>query len=252
MLDRIFAGIRKREFYLLYQPIVAAASGKPVAVEALLRWGAMEGPIPNSTFLPVAEMTGAIIELGTFALAQACRDALQWPTLKIAVNISAVQLREKAFADRVCSIVRDAGLPFERLELEIVESALIDDFDHAQRELTKLRKTGIGIALDDFGTGYSSLTYLRKLPIDKLKIDTSITADIGTVQSASIVQALVALARAIGLKITAEGVETQEQQRFLRACGCHCLQGYLFSKPVSARIITDSFAASEPALQARA
>jgi EAL domain-containing protein (putative c-di-GMP-specific phosphodiesterase class I) len=252
MLERILAGIRNREFHLVYQPIVAAASGEPIGVEALLRWVALEGPVPTSIFLPVAEMTGVIVELGTYALAQACLDALQWPHLKVSVNVSAVQVREKSFSERVCSVVKDTGLPFERLELEIVESALIGDFDHAKKELLKLREAGIGIALDDFGTGYSSLTYLRQLPLDKLKIDRSITADIGTVQSASIVQALVALARAIGLKITAEGVETQEQQRFLRACGCHYLQGYLFSMPVSAQTITEHLAGSESRVSVRA
>jgi EAL domain-containing protein (putative c-di-GMP-specific phosphodiesterase class I) len=242
MLERILAGIRNDEFHLVYQPVMEAASCTPVAVEGLLRWAAADGPVPAGTFLPIAETTGMIIELGALALTQACLDALHWPNLKIAVNVSAIQLREKVFSERVRSIVSDTGLPFERLELEIVESALIEDFDHAKTQLSTLRDLGITIALDDFGTGYSSLTYLRKLPLDKLKIDGSITADIGTVHSASIVQALVALARAIGLKVTAEGVETPEQQRFLRACGCHYLQGYLFSRPVSAQTITELFA----------
>jgi EAL domain-containing protein (putative c-di-GMP-specific phosphodiesterase class I) len=138
-------------------------------------------------------------------------------------------------------------LPFNRLELEIVESSFIDDFEVADQALVRLRSLGIRIALDDFGTGYSSLTYLRRLTLDKIKIDQSFVAGVDMVQSAAIVQAIVALGRALGFKITAEGVETLEQHRFLRACGCHYLQGFLFSKPVAAAIIGEKLAdASSP------
>jgi EAL domain-containing protein (putative c-di-GMP-specific phosphodiesterase class I) len=240
--ERILSGIRDGEFELLYQPQLTADGERVVAVEALLRWTTAEGPVPVVEFIANAETSGAILELGAFALRQACLDALDWPQVRIAVNISALQLREQNFAKTVEGIVREVGLPLERLELEIVESALIEDFAHAEAQITELRRLGMTVALDDFGTGYSSLTYLRKLPLDKLKIDGSIVADVDKVQSAAIVQALVALARAIGLKITAEGVETESQHRFLRACGCHYLQGYLFSRPVRADVITEMLA----------
>jgi EAL domain-containing protein (putative c-di-GMP-specific phosphodiesterase class I) len=239
---RILDGIRNSEFHLLYQPLVTADGARLVAVEALLRWTTASGAIPLEEFLGIAEASGTINELGAFALRQACLDALDWPQIRVAVNVSAVQLRAQNFSETVETIVGETGLPFERLELEIVESALIGDFEHAERQLANLRRLGIKIALDDFGTGYSSLTYLLKLPLDTLKIDGSIVAGVGKIQSASIVQAIVAMARAIGLKVTAECVETEEQHRFLRACGCHYLQGYLFSRPVAASVISEKLA----------
>jgi EAL domain-containing protein (putative c-di-GMP-specific phosphodiesterase class I) len=239
---RILDGIRNSEFHLLYQPLVTADGARLVAVEALLRWTTASGAIPLEEFLGIAEASGTINELGAFALRQACLDALDWPQIRVAVNVSAVQLRAQNFSETVETIVGETGLPFERLELEIVESALIGDFEHAERQLANLRRLGIKIALDDFGTGYSSLTYLLKLPLDTLKIDGSIVAGVDKVQSAAIVHAIVAMARAIGLKVTAECVETEEQHRFLRACGCHSLQGYLFSRPVSASVISEKLA----------
>jgi EAL domain-containing protein (putative c-di-GMP-specific phosphodiesterase class I) len=242
---RILKGIKDGEFELLYQPQLTADGARMVAVEALLRWTTATGPVPVGEFIASAEKSGAIHELGAFALRQACLQAVAWPQIRVAVNVSAVQLRDPDFSQAVKKIVGETGLPFERLELEIIESALIEDFDHAERQFADLRRLGMTVALDDFGTGYSSLTYLRKLPLDKLKIDGSIVADIDKVQSAAIIQALVALARALGLKITAEGVETEQQQRFLKACGCHYVQGYLFSRPVKAALIAEMLADEE-------
>jgi EAL domain-containing protein (putative c-di-GMP-specific phosphodiesterase class I) len=237
--NEIIKGLERGEFYVLYQPFLTNDGARIAGVEALLRWnrpGLKTGP---GEFIKVAEQTGAIHELGLFVLRQACRDALQWPALSVAVNISAPQLLDPLFVKTVQTIVQESGLPFARLELEIVESAFIEDFEIAEQAISRLRKLGIRIALDDFGTGYSSLTYLRRLPLDKIKIDQSFVAGVDTVGSAAIVQAVVALGRALGLKITAEGVETQDQYRFLRACGVQYMQGYLFSCPVAAAAISE-------------
>ena len=240
MHQQILNGIENDEFHLVYQPQMLADGSRMVAVEALVRWEHPErGAIGPATFTEIAEATGAIVELGAFVLRRACEDAMAWPGIGVAVNISAVQLRDPDFAGNVEQIIREVGLPFSRVELEIVESVFIEDFDLAISAINHFRALGIRIALDDFGTGFSSLTYLRKLPLDKLKIDKSFIDDVAQVQSAAIVQAVAALSRALGLKITAEGVETVEQQRFLRVCGCHYLQGYLFSRPVAADKISE-------------
>jgi len=238
MRSKILAGLRNNEFHLVYQPQMTADGSSAMSIEALVRWTTAEGPVPLDIFLKAAEENGSIVELGEAILERACLDALNWPRLRVAVNVSAVQIRELNFPQRVEQIVRSTGLPFHRLEIELVESVFIENFEQARTTLNYFRSLGITIALDDFGTGYSSLTYLCKLPLDKIKIDRSFITNIDKVSSAAIVQAIVALARALGLKVTAEGVETQEQQRFLKACGVHFLQGYLFSKPVPAEAIS--------------
>ena len=235
MRDEMLTGLRKGEFHVVYQPQMLSDGSRMIAVEALLRWNSpTRGPVGPADFITIAERDGVINELGAFVLRQACVDALDWPGLTVSVNISSLQLRTPAFADFVEATIRETGLPGQRLELEIVESALIEDFEQVADMLRRFRRQGIKTALDDFGTGYSSLTYLRKLPLDKLKIDKSFVQDLDAVQTAAIIQAVVAMSRAIGLKITAEGVETEAQRLFLRVCGCHYLQGYLFSRPVSA------------------
>jgi len=242
--SEIANGLQRGEFCVLYQPFFASNGTGMAGVEALLRWNHPSRPrMGPDEFIIAAERSGIIFDLGQFVLREACRDAVQWPSLSIAVNVSALQLLDPRFVDCVQTAAQEAGLPFERLELEIVESSFIKDFAIAEQALTRLRSLGIKIALDDFGTGYSSLTYLRRLPFDKIKIDRSFVAGVDMVQSAAIVQAVVALGRALGFKITAEGVETEEQRRFLRACGCHYLQGYLFSKPVAGAIIGEKLAA---------
>jgi diguanylate cyclase len=239
MHNEIFNGLRRGEFYVWYQPFLTNDGARIAGVEALARWNHPSRRIGPGEFIKVAERSGAIHELGLFVLRQACRDALQWPALIVAVNVSAPQLLDPHFAETVQTIVQEAGLPFARLELEIVESAFIEDFERAEQAIIRLRKLGIRIALDDFGTGYSSLTYLRKLPLDKIKIDQSFVAEVDMVGSAAIVQAVVALGRALGLKITAEGIETENQYRFLRACGVHYMQGYMFSMPVAAAAVSE-------------
>ncbi|MBX9741453.1 MAG: EAL domain-containing protein [Beijerinckiaceae bacterium] len=235
MLPDLAAAIRNNDLFLLYQPQVTADGRNLVAAEALVRWRDPErGIVPPDQFVQLAERNGLIDQLGSWVLEHACREAASWTGVTVAVNVSPLQFRRPDFVAFVTHTVREAGLDFRRLEIEITESAYFDDPDRAEEALRELRALGIRIALDDFGTGYSSLSYMRRLPLDKIKIDKSFITEIGHVDGAAIVQAVVALARALGLKVTAEGVETVEQQRFLRACGCHFLQGYLFSKPVPA------------------
>jgi len=220
---------------LHYQPLVDA-EGAMVGVEALMRWTTTaHGQLPPAQVIPIAEETGLIIPLGEWVLREACTAARRWPDLFVAINLSPVQFRTPGFVDRVLDIVRSSGVRPEQLELEVTEGVLIDDDDLVRAGLARLRAGGLRIALDDFGTGYSSLSYLRKFEVDKIKIDRSFIQHLGhTVDSAAIIHAVVTLGHAIGLTVTAEGVETREQQRFLTQAGCNQMQGYLFSQPVPA------------------
>jgi EAL domain-containing protein (putative c-di-GMP-specific phosphodiesterase class I) len=171
--------------------------------------------------------------LGEWVLRQACHAAGHWPNLFIAVNLSPTQLRSHDFVERVLAILKESGTDPHRIELEVTESVLLNDDDHMRETLRKLRAVGLRIALDDFGTGYSSLSYLRRFEVDKIKIDRSFVQQLGnTAESAAIVTAVVTLGHAMGLAVTAEGVETPEQSNFLSAVGCNTLQGYLFSRAV--------------------
>lgn len=231
--------IAQNRLVLHYQPQFTADGARMECVEALVRWQDPErGLIPPRLFVPMAEKSGLIGELGAWVMRRACRDGAQWSGLTIAVNVSPFQFRDPGLVDFVRSTADAAGLPFNRLEVEITEGAYFDDVERAQIELKRLRALGIGVALDDFGTGYASLTYLRKLPFTKIKIDKTFVDECQSVGAAAIIHAVVAMSRALGLKVTAEGVETAAQQQFLRAAGCHYLQGYLFSKPVTVEEIT--------------
>lgn len=227
------------ELTLHYQPQVAADGSRIVSVEALLR---VQKPEPRfvsaADVLAFFEAPDDAEALDWWVFRTAATDALRWPEISVGINVSAARFREPDFADRALALVREIGADPKRLEIEIVESSFIDDFDTALANIERLRDHGFRVALDDFGTGYSSLTYLLKLPIDKLKIDKSFVDGIGTVQSTVIVQAVVALARALGLKITAEGVETEEQWRFLKIAGCHLMQGWYFAKALPAAEIS--------------
>lgn len=226
--------IRTAEFKLFYQPQVTADGTGIAALEALIRHEHPEqGLIPPSHFLP--RFTYEELEnLDWWVLQQAARDLERWPDLTVSVNVAATQLQREDFAGRALDMILASGHDPKSFELEIVESSVIADFDMAFRNVVRLREAGVRIALDDFGTGYSSLTYLLKFPLDKVKIDRSFVETLHTMQGVAIIQAIVALARSIGLKVTAEGVESAEQQRFLRAIGCHYLQGYFFAKPMPA------------------
>ncbi len=226
----------RREFDLDYQPIMNIASGEIVGVEALMRWQSpTRGAVTPDTFIPVAEETGLILPLGEWALRKACAAAATWPPdMRIAVNVSAMQIRNDGFARSVISALAFSGVPAQRLELEITETVLMDESDRVLRMLNQLRGLGIHVALDDFGIGYSSLGYLRRFPVDKIKIDRSFIRDIGNRDTAAIVRAVIGLGAQLGITVTAEGVETEAQLDLLRREGCVEAQGYLIGIPVKA------------------
>jgi EAL domain-containing protein (putative c-di-GMP-specific phosphodiesterase class I) len=184
-------------------------------------------------FVPIAEQCGVIVRLGEWVLEQVCRDTHRWPLRSVSVNVSAVQLRRPDFADRVLHIMKQAGFAPERLEIEITETSFIENAAACQVNLVRLREEGVQVALDDFGTGYSSFSHLEALSVDRLKIDRSFVSGIApTREGSAIISAIMELAKASGLKVTAEGVETLEQRRFLARIGCNSLQGYLLARPM--------------------
>jgi diguanylate cyclase len=233
------ATIEKGELTVAYQPIVNNSGEVVVGVEALCRWNHPErGEIPPSEFIPIAEHSGLIIALGEWVLRQACIDGNAWPHITVSVNVSPLQFRRADFVDVVERILADTGFDPTRLELEVTESTLLGNVDTAELAMFRLKALGVRLALDDFGTGYSSLLYLRRFPFDKLKIDRSFVHSIErAADAAAIVHAVVSLGRGLGMKVTAEGVETAEQQLFLRAAGVHMMQGYRFGRPGTAAAI---------------
>ena len=217
-----------------YQPCVDLQNNKITGCEALLRWRHPErGMVSPAEFIPIAEETGLINQIGEWVLTTACAEATTWPEdIKLAVNVSPVQFKSGTLALKIVAALAASGLAASRLELEITEAVLIRDDDAALAILHQLRAIGVRIALDDFGTGYSSLSYLQRFPFDKIKIDRCFVTDIEDPDgSSSIVQAVVNIAAARHMTTTAEGVETKQQQQLLRALGCSEMQGYLFSKP---------------------
>ena len=224
-------------FEIVYQPLVSLGDSRVTGCEALLRWRhPLRGLISPVEFIPVAEDTGMINELGDWVLNKACSEAVSWPDdVRVAVNVSPVQFRNPAFSLKVAMALANSGLPARRLELEITEAVLIRDDDAALAMLYYLRGLGVRIALDDFGTGYSSLSYLQRFPFDKIKIDRCFIKEVAEPDgSACIVQAIVNIAAARHMTTTAEGVETEAQLDALRGLECTEMQGYLFSKPLSA------------------
>ena len=234
------AAIENDQLDVAYQPVVNASGEKIVGVEALARWSHPErGFISPVEFIPLAEHSGLIIELGEWILRRACRDGKAWPKLSVAVNVSPVQFRQADFVETVERVLAETGFDPKRLELEVTESTLIGNVEIAETAMLRLKALGVRLALDDFGTGYSSLHYLRRFPFDKLKIDRSFVLSIEkAADAAAIVHAIVSLGRGLGMKVTAEGVETAEQHLFLRAAGVHFMQGFRFSKPCSAADIS--------------
>jgi predicted signal transduction protein with EAL and GGDEF domain len=222
-----------------YQPFLNLRDDRITGCEALLRWRHPErGMIPPSEFIPVAEETGLISELGKWVLATACVEAASWPDgIKLAVNVSPVQFKDDSFALKVVAALAASGLAASRLELEITEAVLIRDDEAALAILHQLRAAGVRIALDDFGTGYSSLSYLQRFPFDKIKIDRCFVDAV--VESPSIVQAVVNIAAARNIVTTAEGVETEAQRDLLRTLGCTEMQGYLFSPARPAAVLKE-------------
>lgn len=231
-----------------YQPLMDIGGQQMVGIEALLRWHhPTRGLIAPAEFIAIAEETGLIIPLGEWVLAEACVTQQRFPELLVAVNVSPVQFRSTGFVERVMAIVSQNGGDPKRLELEITEGVLIEDEREARAIIVALREAGFRIALDDFGTGYSSLNYLSNFPVDKIKIDRSFTQSLGVAEnSVAIVESVVKLGHAMGLMVTAEGVETPGQMSALADAGCNQLQGYLFSQAVPADQLAALMISSAP------
>ncbi|HEY8277496.1 MAG TPA: bifunctional diguanylate cyclase/phosphodiesterase [Methyloceanibacter sp.] len=226
--------LSRDEFDVVYQPEFDLTTGAQCAAEALIRWHhPVHGKIAPTHFISVAEDTGLIVPLGEWVLRRACSDAVTWPApLTVAVNLSPAQFRDGDIAETVADILQETDLPAHRLELEITESLLINDTEEVLDKLNRLRKLGVSIAMDDFGTGYSSLSYLARFPFNKIKIDRSFIRNM-TQDSVveAIVKTIITLGRSLGVTITAEGVETEEQARRLREYGCPQVQGFLYGYP---------------------
>ena len=227
--------LKRDQFVLYYQPIVSAQTQAVVGFEALLRWQHPKlGLVPPNLFIPIAEETGLIAEIGEWVIKTACRDAATWPDdISVSVNISPRQLVIPALPNAVSEALVRSHLPPNRLELEVTESIFMSDTDCSLDVLRRVRGLGVGIALDDFGTGYSSLGYLNKTIFHTLKIDGSFVRDAAVrSETVAIIRAIVALANGFRMTITAEGIETAEDFERMREFGCHKLQGYLFGRPM--------------------
>lgn len=241
MERQLLEAIEANQLFLVYQPQISFATSRIVGMEALIRWNHPEmGLIPPGEFIPLAEETGAIVAIGEWVLATACRELGRWleegvAPLRLALNISGRQFNDPGLVPSVRRTLELTGFPPNLLELELTESVIMEDVVDAARRLADLRALGINLAVDDFGTGYSSLSYLKRFPIRSLKVDRSFVRDIAHDESsASIARAIIAFGSALGLKVIAEGVETHDQHDILRSSGCDELQGFLFSRPVSA------------------
>ncbi len=233
--------IEREEFILHYQPKVDLRTGKISGMEALVRWQSPKrGLVPPFHFIPIAEQTGLISQIGEWVIKTACSQVKTWLEMgienaRVAVNLSVVQLRKRDFAERLIALLQEHEVPLQYIELEITESVIMQNITTAVDTIEKLHDAGIKISLDDFGTGYSSLSYLKRLPIDTVKLDRSFISEITTdTNDAAIVSSMIELSHSMGLKVIAEGVETQEQLDLIRSLNCDELQGYLFSKPVIA------------------
>jgi len=240
---RMPVAIAEGELILHYQPQYDLRRDRIVGAEALVRWQHPEfGLLAPIEFVPLAEESGWIVPLGAWVLREACRQAKVWhergyPGLRISVNVASRQLRELGFQNLVRAVLAECGLRPESLELEITESALVEDVETTAETFNALKRLGVRISIDDFGTGYSALSYLKHLPVDVLKIDRSFVCDVTTDPvNATIIETIVQLARGLGLATVAEGVETPEQLLMLGSFGCHRLQGFLFGRPVAAEV----------------
>ncbi|WP_158675458.1 putative bifunctional diguanylate cyclase/phosphodiesterase [Thiohalobacter thiocyanaticus] len=242
--------LQRNEFTLHFQPQLSIDSGQVIGVEALLRWNQRErGAISPAEFIPVAESTGLIMEIGQWVLFEACRQVTEWqaaglPPVRVAVNISPVQFRHRHLLDSIMHALHSSGVDPQLLEIELTESLIMRDADTTISTLRRLRELGVEVSVDDFGTGYSSLSYLTRFPINKIKLDQSFVRDIHKPDGAAIARTVITLGQTLDMRVMAEGVETYEQLAFLREHGCHEAQGFLFSRPMPGgaiqRLLTDS------------
>ena len=238
LVSDLHEALPKEEFQLFYQPKVCAFDNRVIGFEALLRWNSEKnGLVMPGKFIPIAEQSGMIVQIGAWVLQEACvfagrlKDA-GYEDIHIAVNISPRQLMQEDFVQQVMAIIEITQVDLKCLEIEITESIAIEEFNQNVGKLKSLRELGLKISLDDFGTGYSSLTYLKRLPINTLKLDREFIRDMSEQESEKIIGALIKLAHEMGLKVIAEGVEVEWQAEFLKLKGCDQLQGYLFSRPI--------------------
>ncbi|SET25735.1 putative bifunctional diguanylate cyclase/phosphodiesterase [Kosakonia radicincitans] len=245
LLNDLWLALERQEFRLVYQPKFKAPSGPVIGFEALLRWHhPFQGVLSPEVFLPLAEKTGLIIPLGNWVVDEACRQLSEWRKQghlewSIAVNLSTMQFEQNGLVQTILDALKKHDVPPEKLILEVTETTAMSNPDESVRVLTELTNAGVQASIDDFGTGYSSLLYLKRLPACELKIDRAFVRELCKEgEDATIVSAIVALAKTLNLKVVAEGVETEEQQAFLTELGCNTLQGYLLGKPVSAESIT--------------
>lgn len=234
------SAIEEQQLSVVYQPIVRASDLAVVSLEALVRWDSKEfGRVSPADFIPVAEETGFIHDIGRFVFQRACEDLGAWPGLKVSVNVSPVQLRDPNFANDLAAIARRNGVVPNRFKLELTEGLLVRNPTIAKRKLARLKSMGFGLSLDDFGTGFSSIGYLRQFPFDWLKIDKSFVSELGTNPTANaLIQSMIALGDAMDIAVVAEGIETPEQLKLLRLLQCEFVQGYHLAKPMSASDVT--------------
>jgi len=232
--------VKENEFRVVYQPKIDLRTGKITAMEALIRWQHPEkGLVPPDQFIPVAEKTGFINKIGAWILRKSCEQIREWidngrKDIRVAVNVSMMQLASETFIEELFSILEETGVEARNLELEITETAVMEDVEVASRQLQNLRSSGVYISIDDFGTGYSSLAYLKSFALDYLKIDSSFVADMERdINDAALIAAVIAMAHRLGLRVVAEGVETEAQLEHLRHLQCDEVQGFLLSKPVT-------------------
>jgi diguanylate cyclase (GGDEF)-like protein len=232
------SAIKQNEFYVVYQPQISYKDGRVVGAEALLRWlHPTRGLVPPDLFIPIAEVNRSIVDIGKWVLKATCQQIQQWESegihLKIAVNFSAVQLKDLAVEDLILSTLNEFDLKSNCLEVEITETGFMENLEQAVATLTHLQEAGISSAVDDFGTGYSSLSYLKKMPVNKLKIDKQFVRDLLIDEDdTAIVNAIIQLGKSLGYNVIAEGVETKEQEAYLKTHGCDMAQGFYYSKPV--------------------
>jgi EAL domain-containing protein (putative c-di-GMP-specific phosphodiesterase class I) len=234
-------GLERREFSLNYQAKLDLKTGAITGVEALLRWQNAElGMVSPAKFIPVAEETGLIVHIGRWVLKTACEQNVAWqrqglPPINMAVNLSVRQFADENLLEDITAILAQTGMQPSQLELEITEGMLIHDIERAIKLLTAIKQMGVRLAIDDFGTGYSSLGQLKNFPIDTLKVDRSFIRDLATdSEDKAITSAIIAMGKTLSLTVVAEGVETLEQQAFLREQACDEMQGYYFSRPIAA------------------
>jgi EAL domain-containing protein (putative c-di-GMP-specific phosphodiesterase class I) len=239
----LYYAIQREELQVYFQPQVRL-DGEVSGFEALLRWQhPSRGAVPPTDFVPLAEKSGLIVTIGEWVMRRACLQCKEWQsydrgTPTVAVNVSAIQFEERNFAERVAEILRETGLDPSLLTIELTETVLLKDVKLANEHLTKLRSAGVGIALDDFGTGYCSLSYLQALPADTIKLDRSFVVR-ALSERPAMLESIIGMAHGIGMRVIAEGIETERQRKCLEDLACDQIQGFLYSRPMPAERVAD-------------